>query len=128
EAARLAAGRLDPAELSQMEDTLHSMMKQFDAGQHPTREMVRAIDEAVHSAMARAAGNAQLSEIVAHLRMKTHIFDLKNMPERFQDTCREHLDIIAALRDGSKPEAAAAAVERHLLAVRESIIRRLLPL
>lgn len=127
EAARLAAGRIDPAELTQMEETLNRMLANFEAGEHPRREEVRHIDEALHSAITRAAGNVQLAEIVASLRLKTHIFDLKNMPERFRDTCREHLEIIAALRDGSNPEAASAAVERHIAAVRDSIIARLLP-
>lgn len=127
EAARLAAGRLDPQELNRMETTLNRMLADFEAGEHPRREEVRRIDEALHGAITRASGNVQLAEIVASLRLKTHIFDLKNMPERFRDTCREHLDIIAALRDGSNPAAAAAAVERHIGAVRDSIIARLLP-
>ena len=127
EAARLAVGRIAPAELDQMEAILTRMLADFEAGEHPRREEVRRIDEALHGAIAQAAGNAQLADIVASLRLKTHIFDLKNMPERFRDTCREHLDIIAALRDGSNPAAAAAAVERHIGAVRESIIARLLP-
>jgi DNA-binding GntR family transcriptional regulator len=127
EAARLAVGRIDPAELDQMEAILTRMLADFEAGEHPRREEVRRIDEALHSAIARAAGNIQLAEIVASLRLKTHIFDLKNMPERFRDTCREHLDIIAALRDSNNPATASAAVERHIGAVRESIIARLLP-
>jgi len=127
EAARLAAGRIDPQELTRMEETLNRMLADFEAGAHPRREEVRHIDEALHSAITRAAGNVQLAEIVASLRLKTHIFDLKNMPERFRDTCHEHLEIIAALRDGSNPAAAAAAVERHIAAVRDSIIARLLP-
>lgn len=127
EAARLAAGRIDPFDLAQMETTLNRMLADFDAGQRPRREEVRRIDDALHGAMTRAAGNAQLEDIVANLRLKTHIFDLKNMPERFRDTCCEHLDIIAALNNGSDPEAAAAAVERHIKAVRDSIIARLLP-
>ncbi len=127
EAARLAAGRIDAIELDQMEAILTRMLADFEAGEHPRREEVRRIDETLHGAIARTAGNVQLAEIVASLRLKTHIFDLKNMPERFRDTCREHLDIIAALRDGNNPVAASAAIERHIGAVRESIITRLLP-
>lgn len=127
EAARLAVGRIEATELDQMEAILTRMLADFEAGEHPRREEVRRIDEALHGAIARAAGNIQLAEIVAGLRLKTHIFDLKNMPERFRDTCREHLDIIAALRDSNNPAAASAAVERHIGAVRESIIARLLP-
>lgn len=127
EAARLAAGRIDPCQLDGMEATLHRMLDECRSGEAPRRDEVRRIDEEVHGAIARAAGNRQLAEIVAAMRLRTHIFDLKNVPERFADTCREHLEIIAALRDGTQPQLAKEAVERHIEAVRESIIARLLP-
>jgi DNA-binding GntR family transcriptional regulator len=127
EAARLAAGRIDTSKLDEMEAALNRMLSDYEAGHPPRREEVRSIDETLHGAIASAAGNVQLADIVADLRLKTHIFDLKNVPERFQDTCREHLDIVAALRDGANSAAAATAVERHIEAIRDSIIARLLP-
>lgn len=125
EAARLATGRIDAAELDDMEARLRAMLAAFAVGEPPAREDVRSIDEAIHGSIARAAGNAQLTSIVENLRLRTHIFDLKNIPERFEDTCREHLAIIAALR-GDNPAEVSSAVEAHILAVRESIIARLL--
>lgn len=127
EAARLAAGRIEVSVLDDMEAALKRILAEFEAGKHPQREEVRQIDEQLHGTIARAAGNMQLADIVASLRLKTHIFDLKNMPERFRDTCCEHLDIIAALRGAANPAGASAAMERHIGAVRESIIARLLP-
>jgi len=127
EAVRLAVGRIESRQLDEMEGTLNRMLKEYEAGRQPQREEVRRIDEALHNAMTAAAGNALLAELVASLRLKTHVFDLKNIPERFRDTCREHLAIIAALREGGDPAEAVAAVERHIGAVRASIIARLLP-
>jgi DNA-binding GntR family transcriptional regulator len=58
------------------------------------------------------------------LRRQTQIFDIKSLPERAQDTCREHLDIIDALLAGDG-DSASAAMARHIDGVRESIIARL---
>jgi DNA-binding GntR family transcriptional regulator len=58
------------------------------------------------------------------LRRRTQVFDLRNVPERLQDTCREHLAIIARMRAGDA-EGAAEAMEAHLANVRASIVRRL---
>ncbi|MEI4488421.1 GntR family transcriptional regulator [Frigidibacter sp. MR17.14] len=126
EAARLAAGRMDPSELDAMEVELQRLLALHRAGAELGRAEVRRIDERLHSAMAAAAGNAQLGEIVAGLRMKTHLFDLRSLPERFLETCEEHLAILAALRGGD-PAAASAAVDRHITAIRAAIIARLLP-
>lgn len=126
EAARLAAGRIEAQRLDEMEAQLTRMLADYDTGIAPKRDEVRRIDETLHGAIGVAAGNVQLAEIVANLRLKTHIFDLKNMPERFRDTCNEHLAIIVALR-GDDGAAASAAIERHIGAVRDSIIARLLP-
>jgi DNA-binding GntR family transcriptional regulator len=52
------------------------------------------------------------------------MFDLRSMPERLEDTCREHLAVVAALADG-QGEAAAAAMRTHLDGVRQSIVQRL---
>jgi DNA-binding GntR family transcriptional regulator len=52
------------------------------------------------------------------------MFDLRSMPERLHDTCKEHLAIVAAVEAGDG-EAAAEAMSRHLERVRDSIIRRL---
>jgi len=46
------------------------------------------------------------------------------MPERLEDTCREHLAVVVAIADG-EGEAAAAAMRTHLDGVRQSIVQRL---
>lgn len=52
------------------------------------------------------------------------MFYLRSLPERFGDTCREHLAIVAVLAEGDG-ERAAQAMRNHLDAVRASIVARL---
>ncbi|WP_118134735.1 GntR family transcriptional regulator [Oceanicella sp. SM1341] len=125
EAARLSTGRVPAERLDRIEAQLRSMLQAHADGNPATRAEIRAVDEDLHGAMSEVAGNRQLSAIVHNLRLQTQIFDLKNLPERFADTCREHLEIVEALR-GTDKTAAEAAVCRHLDAVRQSIIERLI--
>jgi len=52
------------------------------------------------------------------------MFNMRQVPERFLSGHQEHLEIIAALRNGDG-EGARAAVAKHIDNVRESIVRRL---
>jgi DNA-binding GntR family transcriptional regulator len=90
--------------------------------QEVDRGEVRAIDDQLHGMISEASGNRQLSSIILTLRRQTQIFDLKSVPERLEDTCREHLEIIAHVREGDG-ERAADAMRKHLDGVRDSIIR-----
>ncbi len=123
--SRMAAGKVDHAALDELERSLHSAIDMADAtGSGMDRSQTRWIDDTLHSLISDSAGNAQLSAIVRNLRRKTQIFDLKNLPERAVATCREHLDIISALRLGDG-EKTAEAMALHLEQVRASIIARL---
>ena len=123
--SRMAAGKVDHEALDELERSLHSAIEMADAtGCGVDRSQTRWIDDTLHSLISDSAGNAQLSAIVRNLRRKTQIFDLKNLPERAVATCREHLDIIAALRLGDG-EKTAEAMALHLEQVRASIIARL---
>jgi DNA-binding GntR family transcriptional regulator len=87
------------------------------------REEVREIDDRLHDTISEAAGNRQLSGIIRTLRRQTQVFDLKSVPERLVDTCREHLAIIDRI-DAGDGDGAAAAMLAHLEGVKASIIRR----
>ncbi len=120
--ARMATGRIDDSQLDEIEAALQAILA--DSGPSGTkidREETRRIDERLHGVISDAAANPQLSSIILMLRRQTQFFDLKRLPERVNDTCREHLDIIAALRSGNG-EDAAQAMTRHLDQVRASII------
>jgi DNA-binding GntR family transcriptional regulator len=123
EAARIAAGRVAPELLDDIRARLAAMLA-CAAAAAPDRAEVRAIDEDLHAAITRAAGNAQMEEIIRTLRRQTLIFDLRSVPERLEDTCREHLAVVDALAAGSG-EAAADAMRTHLDGVRQSIVARL---
>jgi DNA-binding GntR family transcriptional regulator len=123
EAARIAAGRVAPELLDDIRARLAAMLA-CAAAAAPDRAEVRAIDEDLHAAITRAAGNAQMEEIIRTLRRQTLIFDLRSVPERLEDTCREQLAVVDALAAGSG-EAAADAMRTHLDGVRQSIVARL---
>jgi DNA-binding GntR family transcriptional regulator len=120
EAARLAARNCDLA-------TVDNLIKRVEAVREagvPERAEVRAVDKALHELVGEGCGNGQMWRIIQGLRLQTLRFDVKNMPERFQDSCKEHLRILKALssRDG---EAARESMIEHLDNVRQSIITRL---
>lgn len=124
EAARIAAGTIAPDTLAELRQRFETLRDGSDAGETADRGEVRSADDRLHSAIADAAGNSRLSAIVKTLRRQTLMFDLRSLPERFGDTCREHLAIVAALSAGDG-EAAAQAMRDHLDAVRASIVARL---
>jgi DNA-binding GntR family transcriptional regulator len=123
--SRMAAGNVEVKELDELERVLRAALENAgDTGHSVDRSQTRWIDDTLHSLISDSAGNPQLSAIVRNLRRKTQIFDLKNVPERAVATCREHLEIIAALRLGDG-EKTAEAMTRHLEQVKASIIARL---
>ena len=71
-----------------------------------------------------AIENRQLSSVILTMRRQTQMFDLRSMPERFADSCKEHLTILDALESGDG-DRAAEAMTSHLVQVRNSIINRL---
>ncbi|SNB65928.1 DNA-binding transcriptional regulator, GntR family [Arboricoccus pini] len=125
EAARLAAGQISRVELDALETDLRDLLGRTlsDEGR-PDRGLVRDVDDRLHGGIGAAAGNPQLAQIARMLRRQTQIFDLRSLPERFEATCREHLEIVEALRDG-RGDDAALAMRQHLEHIRDSIVRRL---
>lgn len=124
EVARMATGRIPAADLDALEATLKAMLADAEAGAQADRAAVRDVDDRLHGLISDATENRQLSSIILMLRRQTQIFDLRSMPERFQDTAAEHLDILRCIRSGDA-EAAATAMRAHLEQVRDSIINRL---
>ncbi|WP_323040185.1 GntR family transcriptional regulator [Gemmobacter sp.] len=121
--ARMAAGRLDAAAIADLRAQIAQAQAQTP-GQPADRGLVRDIDEGLHGAISDAVENGQLSSIIRTMRRQTQMFDLRAMPERLDDTCREHLAILDAVEAGDG-DAAAQAMAAHLSRVRDSIINRL---
>lgn len=125
EAARLAAGHMPAAALNELEADLKTLLGHPEDGEgKPDRGSVRDVDDRLHGGIGDAAGNPQLAHIIRTLRRQTQIFDLRSMPERFDATCREHLAIVSALREG-RGDDAAQLMRDHLSHVKDSIIGRL---
>ncbi|MEN3259423.1 GntR family transcriptional regulator [Sodalis endosymbiont of Spalangia cameroni] len=120
EAARLAAGRVPAATLDAIEEGINALLAAAD----PSPQQDWQIDSQLHQALAHYSGNALLMQYIESLRLKTRMFNMRQVPERFIKGHHEHLAIIAALR-ANDAEAARAAVANHIDNVRDSIVKRL---
>ena len=120
EVARMAAGRVSTEQLEELKRDFLAIIED----RTNDRQTVRSVDERLHGTIADAATNAQLSAIICALRRQTQMFDIRSVPERRVEACHEHLAIIDAIQQGDGG-GAAAAMQRHLSAVRQSIIKRL---
>jgi DNA-binding GntR family transcriptional regulator len=121
--ARMATGKVPPERIRQLRDQITQVSEAERTGP-ADRGLVRDIDEGIHGMITDAIENRQLSSIILTMRRQTQMFDLRSMPERFADSCREHLAILDALESGDG-DRAAEAMASHLVQVRNSIINRL---
>lgn len=125
EVARLAQGRISREVLQAIRDQLVELVdSKPSTGERPDREKVRAVDDLLHGSLAKAAGNPQLADIIRTVRRRTQIFDLRSIPQRFDETCAEHLAIIDALLEGDAQKA-SEAMRNHLDNVQGSILQTL---
>jgi DNA-binding GntR family transcriptional regulator len=121
--ARMATGKVPPERIRRLRDLIAEVSEAERTGP-ADRGLVRDIDEGVHSMITDAIENRQLSSVILTMRRQTQMFDLRSMPERFADSCKEHLTILDALESGDG-DRAAEAMTSHLVQVRNSIINRL---
>ncbi len=125
EVARLAQGRISREDLQAIRGQLVELVdSKPSTGERPDREKVRAVDDLLHGSLAKAAGNPQLADIIRTVRRRTQIFDLRSIPQRFDETCAEHLAIIDTLLEGDAQKA-SEAMRNHLDNVQGSILQTL---
>jgi DNA-binding GntR family transcriptional regulator len=108
-------------------DALRAIMmkiQRFREGDIPTPAEHIAVDDALHSTVANLAGSRVLAELIRDLRQKTKMFDMGQVPERFEPGIAEHLEIISAIlaRDATR---AQDAMRNHIDNVRSSVIDHL---
>lgn len=120
ESVALATGRISTADLDAVEADIRALL----AAEAPSAGADWALDCRFHSMIADAAGNAVLARMIGDLRLKTYMFNLNRVPERFEIGHQEHLVIIDALRRRDR-EAARAGIHTHIENVKQSIIRKL---
>ena len=118
EAARLAAGRIDPAVLAELRERVARLRRE---GLEAT---ARQGDRDFHAAIVQASGNPVLASTIGDLRKRTAMFRLGRLPERLDQVCDEHLAIVDALQSGDG-EAARTAMQRHIDNVRAHLLQRL---
>jgi DNA-binding GntR family transcriptional regulator len=122
-AVRLAAPRLDRAELAAIEARFRDLEARGAAVDHAE---VRALGDEFHTFLVRQAGNVRLREAIEQIREQIRAGWTMSMlaPRRVEGLIREHLSIIDALRR-SDARRAERLMADHVRRVRESIFRLL---
>jgi DNA-binding GntR family transcriptional regulator len=120
ESVALATGRIAAEDLDGVEADIRALL----ALDQPSAEADWALDNRFHTMIAEASGNAVLARLINDLRLKTYMFNLNRVPERFEIGHEEHLVILDALRRRDR-DAARAAIHIHIENVKQSIIKKL---
>lgn len=120
ESVSLATGRIAEAEIDAIAQDITTLIDK----PAPTAEEDWVVDSRFHQTIADHSGNSALAKLIFDLRLKTHMFNLDRVPERFEVGHREHLAVLDALRHQDR-EAARDGIRTHIENVRLSIIEKL---
>jgi DNA-binding GntR family transcriptional regulator len=120
-AARLAAHRITPTELSRLRVIVDTMGEAIEAGR---REQIILANQRFHDVIYAAAGNPALARVASDLRDFVRRFTTLPFasPDRVEHVLAEHEAVLDALQRHD-PEAAQAASNAHLEAAREYLVR-----
>lgn len=110
--ARSAAERMHAQEFQHLETLHEGLETEFE--RRDQRAYIR-INNRYHSFIQELAGNQTLNQIVNGLRKKIllHRFQSLNLAGRFQDSIREHRELLKAFRERN-PERAEQLMKAHL--------------
>jgi len=120
EAARLAAGRIPQDKL----DTIRNALKELGKQAKPSLSDIWDVDDLLHGAVADAAGNALLADMIRDLRRRTHVFNAYRNPVTPKFGVEENTELLDAIASGDQEKARAAMAE-HIESVKVAIIDRL---
>ena len=120
EAARLAAGRIPQDKL----DTIREALKELGKQPKPSLSDIWDVDDLLHGAVADAAGNALLANMIRDLRRRTHVFNAYRNPVTPKFGVEENTELLDAIASGDQEKARAAMAE-HIESVKVAIIDRL---
>jgi DNA-binding GntR family transcriptional regulator len=120
--ARLAADRADEAELQRLEAILESSARMVEKRDV---EQMMLLDREFHDALARAARNTILADVLRNLHERSLRFWFNSLqdPAHHRKVLEQHRAIVAALRRRD-PDAAEAAMQEHVLAFQDNVTRR----
>ena len=113
-AARLAASRISPDELTRLQMIYDTMAEAIGKGRI---EDAAIANVAFHDTIYDVAGNRRLSDTARGLRDFVRRFSAEafvTVPGRADEVLGEHSQILAALR-ANDPDAAEAAARRHVM-------------
>lgn len=107
---------------------------ELDAMEHRIRDLMKPgadrndlhwqTDNDFHDMLASRSGNETARAVLASLRQRTCGFDHKQVPERFIKGCREHLNMLDAIRAGDLAKL-HSELDAHLQNARDAVLKRL---
>lgn len=118
--AARSAVRLPPTEVDATEVCVRHLM----ASDPAVNDLQRQTDYEFHHLLGREFGNQAVAQTISALHRRTCIFDHRQLPERFQRSCEEHLEILDAVRRGNA-DIVEAALRAHLEHARDAVAHRL---
>jgi len=118
EAGTLAVGHVDPERAREVLDGVRELQE----SEHRTVARQWEINEMVHGLICETSGNHLLADMARELRRRTHMFDMRRIPSRFDESQREHIEIVEAVA----VERARAVIAMHIDNVKRSIVETLL--
>lgn len=118
EAAALAVGRTDPADIQKARATLRDVEARvpYDMLAHWQS------DDEVHCLFIDGCGNAVLRDMLHALRVTTKLFEIDRLSERLEPDSRQHEAILDALAE-QDASAARAAVVAHMRSLFDFAVR-----
>ena len=115
-AQHVAGAARTPGLVARLEELLERQHRQAEAGDLAE---LAASDRCFHAEIVRSTGNQILDRLYDQLRdrqLRMGVAVMHAHPERVAKNLAEHTEILRAVREGD-PEAAAAAVRRHVTSV-----------
>lgn len=108
-----AATKIGPAQIARLEPLHADLQRHAQAGDIDRYYQANAV---IHEAIQALAANRWLSDMIDGLRKVLSLSRHKSltMPGRMQDSCAEHMAILAALK-ARDPEGADALTRKHLM-------------
>ena len=102
--AHAAAEKMTPADFSHLEVLHAKLEEQFEFRNQ--KEYIR-VNNRYHSFIQELAGNRTLNQIVKGLRKKILLYRFQslNLPGRFEDSIKEHRELLTAFRNRDAPMA-----------------------
>lgn len=119
--ARLAAENMKEKDFRRIE-ALHGKLERHY--QNRDHEAYLKVNNTLHVFVQELSGNKVLNDVINGLRQKILLYRHKQLyqPERFQESVREHRDLLTAFRDRD-PVLAETVMKRHLIKQCEALVR-----